>query len=120
MPDPIFHITEPKLWEQAIADGSYTGSTRGADLREVGYIHCSFRHQVETVANRLYGDWDDDLLLLHVDPGDVPSEIRVENLEGGTDAFPHIYGELPASAVTAVYRLVRESGRWTLPPDVTA
>jgi Protein of unknown function (DUF952). len=54
---------------RALADDSYACSTRGADLRDVGYIHCSFHHQIETVANYLYGDWDEDLLLLQADQG---------------------------------------------------
>lgn len=115
MPQSIFHITEPRLWEQALAAGSYTGSTRGAELRDVGYIHCSFEHQVEAVANFLYGDWDEDLLLLQADPEDIPAEVRVENLDGGTEGFPHVYGPLPTSAVKAVQLLVRESGRWRSP-----
>ena len=115
MPQPIFHITEPGLWERALALGAYTCSTRGAALRDVGYIHCSYRHQVEAVANFIYGDWDVDLLLLQIDPDDVPSEIRIENLEGGTEGFPHIYGQLPTRAVKAVHLLIRESGLWRLP-----
>lgn len=80
----------------------------------MGFIHCSFEHQVETVANYTYPDWDDDLLLLQVDPAVIRSEVRVENLDG-TEAFPHIYGPLPTEAVTAVRRLVREADRWRLP-----
>jgi len=49
----IFHIAEPTLWEAAVLEGSYTGSTRGASLDEIGFIHCSFKHQVEAVANFL-------------------------------------------------------------------
>ncbi len=52
-------------------DGTCSCSTRGADLRDVGYIHCSFRHRVETVANFIYGDWDEDLLLLQAKPEDI-------------------------------------------------
>jgi uncharacterized protein (DUF952 family) len=118
MAEPIFHITEPALWERAVANGSYTGSTRGAELRDVGYMHASFRHQVEAVANRFYSDVTDDLLLLQVDPDRVPSDIRVENLDGGPESFPHIYGELPTNAVTAVHHLVREFDRWKLPRTV--
>lgn len=85
----------------------------------MGFIHCSFEHQVETVANYTYPDWDDDLLLLQVDPAVIRSEVRVENLDG-TEAFPHIYGPLPTEAVTAVRRLVREAGQWRLPRSVVS
>lgn len=111
----IFHLTEPRLWQDALAIGSYTWSTRGASLDEVGFIHCSFPHQVEAVANRVYADWDEPLVLLELDPEQIPAEIRVENLEGGTEGFPHIYGPLPTAAVTAVHSLHRESGGWKLP-----
>jgi len=115
---PIYHIAEPAQWHQAQADGSYTRSTRGADLHEVGFIHCSYRHQVEGVANFLYADWGDTLLLLEADPEKIPAEIRVERLDGAPDEFPHIYGPLPIAAVTAVHGLVRTPGGWELPGTV--
>jgi uncharacterized protein (DUF952 family) len=106
MPDePIFHLTEPSVWEESQARGEHTQSTRGASLDEVGYIHGSFAHQVAMVAGFVYGDWDGDLVLLEIDPGGVPSEIRVEGVDGGSEQFPHIYGPLPITAVRAVHRL---------------
>jgi uncharacterized protein (DUF952 family) len=114
---PIFHITEPSLWARALQAGEYTGSTRDAGLGEVGFIHCSFRHQVEAVADCLYGDWEGTLLLLEADPRAIPSEVRVENLDGGREEFPHIYGPLPVDAVRAVHQLVRQGQRWRLLVD---
>ena len=114
-PSSIFHIAEPARWHQAQADGSYTGSTRGSDLRGVGFIHCSYRHQVEAVANHLYADWSDELLLLEADPEKIPAEIRVERLDGAPDEFPHIYGPLPTAAVSAVHTLTRQADGWVLP-----
>lgn len=114
----IFHIAEQARWERAVTDGSYVCSTRDARLSEVGFIHCSFEHQVETVANFLYGDWNGPLLLLEVDADEIPSEVRVENLEGGVEGFPHIYGPLPTAAVKAVHRLVRQATGWTLPANI--
>jgi len=55
------------------------------------------------------------LLLLEADRAAIPSEVRVEALESGGEAFPHIYGPLPAAAVNAVHKLVREDGEWRLP-----
>jgi uncharacterized protein (DUF952 family) len=112
---PIFHITEPALWQDATERGTYDRSTRDASLAEVGYVHCSFPHQVETVANYIYGDWSEALVLLEIDVGQVTSPIRVENLEGGTEEFPHIYGPIPAAAVNRVHPLERSDGRWQLP-----
>jgi uncharacterized protein (DUF952 family) len=114
----IFHITEPSLWERAVADGVYTGSTRDATLADVGYVHCSFRHQVEPVANYVYADFDGPLVLLEVDTEGVGAEMRVENLDGGTEGFPHIYGALPTAAVTAVRQLDKQGSRWALPAEI--
>ena len=114
----ILHLTEPGLWQDAQRAGSYTWSTRGAGLDEVGFIHCSFLHQLEAVANRVYADWDGPLMLLELDPQQIPAEIRVENLDGGTEDFPHIYGPLPIAAVKAVHELRRELGGWKVPPGL--
>ena len=52
----VFHITGSEQWDRAKQIGSYTGSTRGAGLDEVGFVHCSFADQVERVAGYVYGD----------------------------------------------------------------
>ena len=116
---PIFHITEPALWEQARADGSYARSTRGGTLPDVGFIHCSFRHQVEKVANAIYADWRGPLLLLEINADDVPAEIRIESTAGGSERFPHIYGPVPTTAVTAVHPLRRRPSGWSLPAELS-
>jgi uncharacterized protein (DUF952 family) len=113
----IFHMTEPALWDSALTVGAYTGSTRGADLDEVGFIHCSFEHQVKMVANFVYGDFNGPLVLLEIDPDQVPDEIRAEGVDGGTEEFPHIYGPLPVAAVTAVRPLVRQPAGWVMADD---
>lgn len=111
----IFHLAEPRLWHDALRAGLYTWSTRGAGHGDVGFIHCSFRDQVVAVANRVYADWDGPLVLLELDAQRIPAEIRIENLEGGAEQFPHIYGPMPTAAVTAVHELRREPTGWKLP-----
>jgi uncharacterized protein (DUF952 family) len=112
---PIFHIADPRLWQQALGSGSYVESTRDATLADVGYVHCSFAHQVELVAGYIYADWPADLVLLQIDATQLASPVRVENLAGGTDEFPHVYGPIPCDAVTRVHDLARSDGRWRLP-----
>jgi uncharacterized protein (DUF952 family) len=41
-------------------------------------------------------------MLLVIGPSFVPVEIRLENSEGGDELFPHVYGELPLTAVVRV------------------
>lgn len=98
-PEPIYHLALRDEWEAAVMSGAhYRRSTLGASLDEVGFVHCSFEHQVQRIADSVYLGRN-DVLLLMIDPGRIRAEVRGENLEGGDDAFPHIYGPLPTEAV---------------------
>lgn len=93
----IFHITKHEAWNSLEADGTY----RTEMFPIEGFIHCSTRDQVIQVANlRFRGQAG--LVLLSIDTDKVTSEIRYENLEGGQQMFPHIYGELNIDAVVQV------------------
>jgi uncharacterized protein (DUF952 family) len=101
----LFHITTAAEWEAALHTGSYTGSTRGQSLAEVGFIHCSFAEQTPDIVATIYRDCPDPLVLLEIDPQAVGAEIRIEPVEGTNQAFPHIYGPLPTTAVREVQPL---------------
>ena len=100
--DPLYHLALRDEWEAAATAGaSYRRSTLGSSLEDVGFIHCSFVHQVQRIADLVYRGRN-DIVLLVVDPARLDSEVRVETLDGGDDRFPHIYGPLPIDAVVAV------------------
>lgn len=91
----IFHITTRDAWDQS------AGGYRSENLPSEGFIHCSTRDQVIQVANiRFRGQTG--LVLLSVDTGKIAAEILYENLEGGQQLFPHIYGEINRDAVVQV------------------
>ena len=98
---PLFHAALPADWEAALAAGSYTVSTRGVTLEQEGFIHCSYRHQVESVVNTFYSDLA-EVTLLTIDPDHLGSPV-VEELPApeAPQAFPHVYGPIPVAAVTA-------------------
>jgi uncharacterized protein (DUF952 family) len=107
----LWHLAERPDWERARATGSYERSTRGLSLAEVGFVHCSYGHQVAGVGAALFADAA-DLVLLRIDPAAVPAEIRVE------DGFPHVYGPIPVAAVTAATPVGRDAaGQLILPGD---
>lgn len=95
----IFHISQRTLWEQAKSTGIYYGDT----LDSEGFIHCSTRLQVVRVANWLFRNRQ-DLILICIDPSKVKPEIRYEVAEG-EELFPHIYGALNIDAVSEVIDL---------------
>ncbi len=111
----IFHLTSQAAWAAATTEGVYRLSTRGRTLGEVGFVHCGYRDQVLDVAERLYPDAG-ELILLVIDPQRLGSPFRAENLEGGEELFPHIYGPLELDAVTQALPIRRgRDGRFRLP-----
>ncbi len=115
----ILHIALPADWEQAAVTGEYRSSTRGVTLEHEGFIHCSYPHQLEGVANRFYGDLE-ELLLLHIQSSSLDAEVRVEPpADGITELFPHVYGAIPVGAVTATTVWRRgDDGAWHRPLNV--
>lgn len=114
-PERIFHMTMRALWDAAAEHGFYTVSTRGKTLAQEGFIHCALEDQIEMVADLVYRDWTDELILLVIDTAQVDAEIRLENLYGGEILFPHVYGPLPVRAVTAVVPMTKTERGWTKP-----
>jgi uncharacterized protein (DUF952 family) len=97
----IYHIATRSDWEQALRNGSYTTSTRGRTLAQQGFIHCSDAGQVAGVANFVYADAD-DLVLLEIEPDRVRATVQYDDVPGEPAPFPHIYGPLNPDAVVDV------------------
>ena len=87
----LFRITERAEWLEAVQAGEYRMSTRGVTLEEQGFIHCSLRHQLRGVAEFVYGDVD-DLVVLVIDTAKVPAPVRLEASGPAAEEYPHIYG----------------------------
>jgi uncharacterized protein (DUF952 family) len=111
----LYHITQAADWRDARAAGEYRLSTRGVTLEEQGFIHCSLPHQLRGVAEVIYHDAD-DLVVLVIDTGRLPVPVRFEAPQPGAEEYPHIYGALPVEAVTSVVAVSRDdAGRLVLP-----
>jgi len=93
----ILHATTDAEWASALRDDAY----RPPSLAKEGFIHCSEPQQVVEVANRLFRGRH-DLILLHIDVTKLTAGGRYENLEGGAELYPHIYGALNPGAVLKV------------------
>jgi uncharacterized protein (DUF952 family) len=93
----VYKICPRVLWRQAEAEGRFTGAP--VDHAD-GFIHFSTAAQaVETAARHFAGVTD--LLLVAVDGEALGDALRFEPSRGG-DLFPHLYGDLPLSAVRRV------------------
>jgi uncharacterized protein (DUF952 family) len=103
-PRDIFHVTTEADWARAQAEGTYSLSTRGLTLAQVGYVHCAFEQQVAVVANVFFRGAA-KLVVLRIAIERLKAEVRYENLEGGNELFPHVYGQLNLDAVVGVMPL---------------
>ena len=92
----IFHIAEQSAWSGAQESGAY----RVPSLDSEGFIHLSTAGQYAATANRYYRGRT-DLVLLEVDPS-LLNDLRYEK-STNDELFPHLYAELPTSAVVRVH-----------------
>ena len=110
----IYHITTESEAVSATRSGSY----RPRAFEVEGFIHCSKREQVVPVANRLFVG-KRDLVLLEIDRGALSAKVVEENLEGGEELFPHVYGALPLAAVVRIVPFpCGTEGRFELPAEI--
>jgi uncharacterized protein (DUF952 family) len=111
---PLFHIASARDAREAQRTSTYAPQAFEAE----GFIHCSYRRQVCEVANRRFAGRS-DLVLLEIEPGRLTCPVVDENLEGGAELFPHVYGRLPMSAVTQIHEFpCGADGRFELPPTL--
>jgi uncharacterized protein (DUF952 family) len=90
----IFKIVAAPEWRKAEAAGVFRGAA--IDVTD-GYIHFSTAGQAaETAAKWFAGRTD--LVLVAVETAPLGAALRWEPSRGGA-LFPHLYGDLPLSAV---------------------
>lgn len=90
----IYKICPAPLWREAEAAGVFKGAA--IDLTD-GYIHFSTAAQArETAAKHFAGQAD--LVLVAVDAAALGAALKYEPSRGGA-LFPHLYAELPLTAV---------------------
>lgn len=107
----VYHITTRRVYDQSLRTGLY----RPENFETDGFIHCSYADQVAPVAHRFYAG-EPDLILLEIDIQKLSYPLVDENLEGGSELFPHIYGELPVDEIGRVYAFqYDDQGQWCLP-----
>ena len=97
----FLHLTTRQAWEDALKVGTYSLSTKGKTLEEVGFIHGSFADQVEEVAGFVFAGSTEELVVLHLNIDKLASngiEVRVEEASNGK-SYPHIYGAIPCELV---------------------
>lgn len=94
MNKPIYHLASLEDSDKLQKTGSY----HTASLETEGFIHCCTGDQLPGVIQRYYTDAT-KLVLLHINAELLCGTLVYENTVGGTETFPHVYGEINANAV---------------------
>jgi len=90
----IFHITEQSTWQETKYHSFYERDTLSVD----GFIHCCLFEQIEDVLLNWFKG-KHDVVILEIDTEILLSPVKYENLEGGLEMFPHVYGPINLDAV---------------------
>jgi uncharacterized protein (DUF952 family) len=92
----IYHIVLPEIWERASGDAEYAAES----LATEGFIHCSYRNQLDDVLARYYRDAG-RVFILHINAHRLTSHLVSEPSTGG-EIYPHVYGPINRAAVVEV------------------
>jgi len=96
-PEFVYKVVSREVYDASIASGLFVGQP--IDKAD-GYIHLSTAEQLgETI--RLYFAGLTDQVLFQLAAPSLGAALRWEASRGGA-LFPHLYGELPMSAVLGV------------------
>lgn len=110
-PRLLVHLAERATWDQHRRMTTYVPGGYDHD----GFVHLSSPHQLLTPANRFYRGRS-DLIALLVE-ADTLDGLVWEPGTGTSEYFPHLYGELPLSAVRAAIDMPPSTdGSFLLPP----
>ncbi len=101
----IYKVCDAAEWRAAMAAGAYGGAPVD---RADGFIHFSTAQQLRETVRRYFAGTG-DLMLVEVDSITLGSALKWEPSRGG-DMFPHLYGDLPLTAVTRAWDFPRDAG----------
>ena len=108
----IYKICTAAEWREAEGAGVYRGSA--VDHND-GFIHFSTAEQAGETARKWFAG-QRDLMLVAIDADALGDKLKWEPSRGGV-LFPHLYGELPLTAVHRVEPLPLDaSGKHVFPP----
>lgn len=109
----IYHITKNDDWQNAKKLGIYNNQS----LETQGFIHCAAKEQVVEIASQLFSN-DDDLILLKINEEKTKYAVVYENLDNGSDLYPHIYGPIEIDTVEGVLKLEKNNkGIFSFPEE---
>lgn len=92
----IYHIICSGAQDAVPDDGYYETES----LSTVGFIHCSYEHQLESVIQRYYPDAA-AVQILAIDTEKLTSPL-VEEPSTNNEIYPHVYGAIDRDAIVGI------------------
>ncbi len=89
----IYHITTQTWWNTWEDIESF----ESPDLEDEGCIHCCSLQQLRFVISKYFKGLN-DLVILHIDPEQLQSELKYE-VNDDSQLFPHIYGTINRNSI---------------------
>jgi uncharacterized protein (DUF952 family) len=114
MTQMIYHMCRADEWEEAVAAGTYSGSSQD---RLDGFIHFSTAEQIVESARR-HRAGQAGLLLVAVEAKRLGDRLKWEKSRGG-DLFPHLYGPLDPAESASVRSLPLGADGLHMFPELT-
>ncbi len=92
----IYHLVKSEEWERFDISDEYETESLGRE----GFIHCSFKHQLEGVLRRYFAN-ESKIVILHINPFLLEAEVILEPAPDG-EFYPHVYGRINRSAIVKI------------------
>jgi uncharacterized protein (DUF952 family) len=101
----IIHLIPTVDWEKIQGETMLFSES----VVQYGFVHCCMPEQVQGVLNQWFAN-QKDVAAVEIDTNLLVSPFVCENLEGGSELFPHIYGLVNKDAVVRWYPV--EADEW--------
>ncbi|MBR3609862.1 MAG: DUF952 domain-containing protein [Oscillospiraceae bacterium] len=104
----ILHCMKKSTWEER-KNKEFWGKR---NIESEGFIHCSKPEFFWRIAP-VFEDSAEELVILCIDETMLISKVKYEDGDNCKRAYPHVYGLINNSAVTAVLPFIRsKDGKW--------
>lgn len=109
----ILHVMKKSSWEECKNKESWGKRNIEAE----GFIHCSQPEYFWRVAPN-FGNIDDEMVILCINENKLSAKVLYEDGDNCGRSYPHIYGMINNSAVTAVLPFLRDENGWIKNPEL--
>jgi uncharacterized protein (DUF952 family) len=109
----IYKVLTLEQWTSFQADTVFRGSP--VDISD-GYIHMSCVPELKATLDKWYAD-QATVVLLQIEAAAIETDLKYEVSRGGAE-FPHLFADLPLTAVGTVWLASPDAGVYRLPTDL--